>query len=89
MYLKTAPDLVNQFEPLLEAEDMDTLKRTAHTLKSQSRYMGAESLSKLMQRLENACEYGEPKAVIEELVEESVGLAEAVNEALNQYLSNN
>ena len=88
MYLKTAPDLIVQFKSLLAASDLDALKRTAHTLKSQSRYMGAESLSTLMQQLETACERDEPVIEIERLVGESLSLAEAVNEALNQYLSN-
>jgi HPt (histidine-containing phosphotransfer) domain-containing protein len=53
MYLKSAPSLFEQMAEQLSAGDGEGLSRTAHGLKPQATYMGAQGLLEKLQELEH------------------------------------
>lgn len=69
----TAPELVESMRRAAAEDDLDRLRISAHTLKSNSREFGASALSSLCERLEHACRDGtlsEPDALITEIFRE-------------------
>jgi HPt (histidine-containing phosphotransfer) domain-containing protein len=51
-YLESADDYINQLEQAIAHQDADSLRRVAHTLKSSSANIGAESLSAIFRQME-------------------------------------
>ncbi len=52
IYLDSSGPLMTQIEQAIAASDADTLRRAAHSLKSSSANVGAETLSSLFKGLE-------------------------------------
>jgi len=66
----TAPGLVESMRQAAMAGDLDRLRISAHTLKSNSREFGAFTLGTLCETLEHACRDGmlaEPGTIIAEI----------------------
>ena len=86
MYLKTAPEIIMQLQKLLEKDDLESLKRSAHSVKSQAKYMGANELSQVMQEIEQKSSDKKIKQLLHELVERANDLNNSVNKNLLEYL---
>lgn len=86
MYLKTAPEIILQLQVLLERNDLEALKRSAHSVKSQARYMGATDLSQVMQDIELKSSDEKNKDILQELVKRANDLNQSVNESLLEHL---
>lgn len=74
-FLEDAPQLVNQMKGALAAQDSESFRRAAHTLKSNARTFGAEHLAALAHELEtmgreNNLETGDRLKVLEEALAE-------------------
>jgi HPt (histidine-containing phosphotransfer) domain-containing protein len=70
---RVAPEIADNMRRAVEASDMDRLRISAHTLKSNSRDFGASTLSALCEKLEQACRDGtvsEPAVRVAEIVGE-------------------
>ncbi|TNE46677.1 MAG: Hpt domain-containing protein [Sphingomonadales bacterium] len=57
-FLDAAPELVSQICAAAEVGDLDALRISAHTLKSNARDFGALDLSELCEELERECRDG-------------------------------
>lgn len=57
-YLEEAPRLSGRITEAASVGDSDTLRISAHTLKSNARDFGAEALASLCAKLEHACREG-------------------------------
>ena len=86
IYLKTAPEVVNQLNEMMNSEDLDGIKRAAHSLKSQSKYMGADDLSAIMQEIELKSSESANLDDISDLVDQANSVNLLVNESLNEIL---
>ena len=86
MYLKTAPEIIMQLQELLKKDDLESLKRSAHSVKSQARYMGADELSEVMQEIEQKSTDEKNKELLYELVERAIDLNNSVNKNLLEHL---
>lgn len=53
IYLKSAPGFLSQIENAIQAKDNHSLRRAAHTLKSSTVNIGAETLADICQKLED------------------------------------
>jgi HPt (histidine-containing phosphotransfer) domain-containing protein len=53
MYLETAPPYLQQIETAIATQDLDSLRRAAHSLGSSSATLGAMNFAKLCKELEN------------------------------------
>ena len=86
MYLKTAPEIILRLQELLESNDLEALKRSAHSVKSQAKYMGADDLSQVMQDIELKSSDKKNKELLHELVKRANDLNLSVNENLVEHL---
>jgi two-component system, sensor histidine kinase and response regulator len=87
LFLESSENIVQQIEQAAKAGDADGLRRGAHTLKSSSANVGAESLSELFRRLEalgkeNNLETAEP--LLDEIRQEY----ELARQEIQQLLEN-
>lgn len=53
IYLKSAPGFLSQIEDAIQTKDNHLLRRAAHTLKSSTANIGAETLADICQKLED------------------------------------
>ncbi len=77
MYLQSAPPLFDKMTEQLTAEDAEALSRTAHGLKPQATYMGANLLLEKLQELEYKAKK-DGAAACNELLNQCVQLNAAV-----------
>ena len=86
MYLKTTPEVVNQLNEMIRDKDTDGIKRAAHSLKSQTKYMGADELSAIMREIEYISSDHANMDRIGELAKQAMNINRLVNESLNEIL---
>ena len=86
MYLKTAPQIIAQLQELLDIDDLDTLKRSAHSVKSQAKYMGANELSDIMQKIELKSTTSANHDLLQGLISQANNINEIVNDSLTEHL---
>ena len=81
-YLLQSAPLARQLDAALERRDFDTLRETAHSLKSSSAVVGAETLSALCRDVEEACRVGDLERAVQ-ATPQAVMLCAEVLDALN------
>ena len=86
-FLDEGKDIVDEMKDSLQTENLDTLRRCAHSMKSSALDFGATELSELNATLESQCKNGWPEnaAVQTSTISENFILADA---ELKRYLDN-
>lgn len=85
MYLDASPGLFAQLQERLSAGDVEALAVSAHSLRPQVNYMGAQELFDLLAAIEHRAR-AEGAAACSEQVEEALGLNEKVMAELRSAL---
>lgn len=78
--------MLNDMKLSCQTQDVDLLRRSAHSLKSSSQDFGAIQLSELNATLESNCRNGWPDSA-EQLIMQITKNFELVDESLTSYLS--
>jgi HPt (histidine-containing phosphotransfer) domain-containing protein len=74
MFLEDAPDRIREMEESMASGDLETMRRSAHTLKSSAANMGSINLSEICSKMEDAARQ-----------EETGSYAEMVPTAVNAF----
>ena len=84
-FLDEGKNIVDEMKEALQTENLDTLRRCAHSLKSSAQDFGAVELSELNATLESQCKHGWPENAVAQTstISENFTLADI---ALKQYL---
>lgn len=86
LYLVESKQMLLDMDISLKDEDLELLRRSAHSLKSSSQDFGATQLSQLNATLESSCRSGWPDSANRMVTQISENFS-LVDDALNAYLS--
>ena len=84
-YIEQSDEMINNMNSLLENDDMQTLERYAHSMKSSSLNVGAEKLSKTALAVEDMCRNEQQKSDIRTQVAVLIKKYQQVKNALLTY----
>ena len=87
MYLKTAPQVIDEFSGLLSQQNYDDLKLKAHSIKPQAQYLGIAALKDVLVEIESIIRDHGDKEKLAYLVSEAERIGQAAEEEINGYLS--
>ena len=88
-YIKQSDEMVNGMMVMLEQNDLQTLERYAHSMKSSSHNLGANILSQLSMELEGMVRNSEDANLLNNKIELVCQQYEKVKPALLQYHGEN
>jgi HPt (histidine-containing phosphotransfer) domain-containing protein len=88
MYLKTAPSVINEFQSLLEQQNLADLKLKAHSIKPQAQYLGIAALKDVLIEIESIIRNNGNKDKLPRLVEEAERIGDAAEAEINSLLIN-
>ncbi len=86
LFLVEAKDILSDMDTSLETQDLELLRRSAHSLKSSSQDFGATRLSELNAALESSCRNHWPESAANHVVKIADSFKQ-VDVALNEYIS--
>ena len=88
-YIEQSDNYVAELLDLLNINDLNTLQRHAHSLKSSSLNIGAQKLSDISRKLENMCDISIDKEVDKDILKSTITLISneyiSVKNELNKY----
>lgn len=84
-FLEESSEIVKEMQQCITGKDLDTLRRSAHSMKSSSQDFGAVELSKLNAALESQCKHGWPDNAKQQTDEIAVKFTQAKAE-LQTYI---
>lgn len=87
-YLEQSDNIINTLNQSYEQKDMQTVMRSAHSLKSSSYNLGAFQLSDYSRQLEENAMVEASQQLIEQLIEMINGEYPNVKQALQDYYDN-
>ncbi len=87
-FLEEGAEIVSDMKSALQDENIDVLRRGAHSLKSSAQDFGAISLSELSATLESQCKNGWPDRAADQTEAISVSFSEAASD-LREYIDKN
>jgi len=87
-FIEEGAEIVSSMKASLADQDLDVLRRGAHSLKSSAQDFGAINLSTLNAALESKCKNDWPDSAQSE-IEEISNVFNEVREELTLYISNN
>ena len=85
---ETAPDLLQGIKAAIDANDLTALRIASHSLKSNAREFGADTLARLCATLEKQCHDEALENPGEQAVQIEVGLSDA-RQALREFKARN
>lgn len=85
---RTAPDLLKDIKAAIDANDLIALRIASHSLKSNAREFGADTLAKLCATLEKQCHDETLENPAEQAIQIEAGLSDA-RHALREFKARN
>lgn len=87
-FLEEGREMVLEMNQSLEGQNLDVLRRCAHSMKSSSQDFGALELSEMNAALESQCKNDWPPSASEQVSAIAIKF-DAVSDALSKYISMN
>jgi HPt (histidine-containing phosphotransfer) domain-containing protein len=89
MYLQTAAPMADQMQKYFDSDNMEQVKTAAHTLKSQTGYMGMTRAQEILKNIEHSALIPESRAVLKDHIQRVKELITLSENELKSFLANN
>lgn len=86
MYLSSTPQVIQEMEEFLEAENFENVRLKAHSIKPQVQYMGITELSALLLQIENIIDQKEEMNQLPTMVSSIKTINEKATIELQKFL---
>jgi len=86
MYLKSTPDIIEEFQKELENNNFENLRLKAHSIKPQAQYMGITTLKEVLIEIERVIRSGNDNDQLSSLIKKAKTISNQATIELQLFL---